>query len=345
LTLARGVTSALLTLVIRAFRALTLLLCGAGRRPLTLVLRRIGPIASLALILRTSRRLLTPVLRRVGPIGTLTLILRRIGAVTLLALVLRARRRLLTPVLRRVGPIGTLTLILHRIGPLGRLALILRRGRRARLRTLILRGRRRTGRTLILRRRWTAGRDARLTWRRAGGARRIVAKPAFLAARERLRRRDAIGWPDDGLRLSDGHQPILSDIGAAKLVRTYLTRSRNLNSSGENRWPHLGRADRTSDPRRDESRRNSRIDCEAALANDDSPVFYHGLADGGDPLTRRQHDSRDVWGSEVLGADENPDFGLFPIFDDDVIGRQRGPSDIQRLCARLARSGRAARPA
>src|SRR4030081_1766611 len=212
----------------------------------------------------------------------------------------------------------------RRLARLLRWARVLGRPRRARQALLTL-----TGGRSRLRRRRTGG--ASTVGRRA---RRIVAETAVLIARQRLRRRHIARRLHNvrGLLDRDG----LTHYRVAPLtefVGAHQGRTRNIRRACEHDRTHLVGRNRTAYRGRDDSRCDTRVHREIALANDDRAVLDHRLLDQYLGFRRRHHDGGDLGRREVSDAHQDPVIGLLDYFDDDLFGRHRCPADMLAAAA------------
>jgi len=292
----------LLTLLLSRAALALLVAAAALRARLLLLLLLLGIAALLTLLWLLSSAALAPALLTLL-VGSATLGARLLALLSrLLALLLTALPTLLLA-LRLTGLLPLLlTLLLARL-----LALLL-----ARLLALLAR------RSLPC-----CGLTLACT---SGGTRRIVAEPALLAGGKRLRRRHLAGGPDDGLghadRLPNCHLPAL------KVLRSHFHGTTKLHGSGQDPGTHIVRPQGPSHGRRNEGRRNPRIDRDPLLADHDRAVLDHCFTNESFPFARRHQYGGNARRSEIADPNENPDLGFLAEFHHDLLGRQGRPTDM-----------------
>src|SRR5262249_33322766 len=116
----------------------------------------------------------------------------------------------------------------------------------------------------------------------------------------------------------------------SKVLAAYYHRTRNRRGSRQDARAHLKGAEWPSNGCSDNRRSNPWVDREhgATLTQYDRLVHDHGLADQDVLLARRQNDAHETRCDKIAGSHENPHIGLVAIFDHDLVGRQRCPTDI-----------------
>jgi hypothetical protein len=141
--------------------------------------------------------------------------------------------------------------------------------------------------------------------------------------------RHILAWLNDVLRFTHRYLSALSS-SLSKILWTYFHRTRNRRGSRQDARPHLKGAQWPSNRCSDNRRSNPWVDGHrgATLTKHDRLVHHHSLADENVLLARRQNDAHETRCDEILGPHENPHIGLVAIFDHDLVGRQRRPTDI-----------------
>src|SRR5262249_51237146 len=136
-------------------------------------------------------------------------------------------------------------------------------------------------------------------------------------------------WLNDVLRFTHRRLSALSS-SLSNILWAYFHRTRNWRGSRQDARPHLKGAEWPSNGCGDNRRSDPRIDREdwATLTNHDRLVHDHGVADEDVLLARRQNDAHETRRDKIAGSHENPHIRLVAIFDHDLLGRQRRPTDV-----------------
>jgi hypothetical protein len=163
------------------------------------------------------------------------------------------------------------------------------------------------------------------------GARRQGAEPAALIGSKRLQRRHIPRRLHGGGRLpNEGGfaRDFANPLAVAEILPSHHDGARRIGRANEHTRPHVKARYGPAIGSRYISRRNARIDCEAAVLQRNGPVDDNRLAEEDLALSERQDHVGKARRDEIALAHENPKLWTFTIFDDHLVGRQRFPPDI-----------------